>query len=336
MIRKSSRGVVCLSLVVAFFIATPSSQRTPLNPSASALLIRAEQNDSSTAEPDTDLESERAAVCSGTPDFAKGITGSASALSTDVPVFEKDRKYAVLSLIRYPWQNLGYDIVFMGSRPGYRAMTLTARRRIEIYVRPGEGLMNQAYDLAHELGHAFDLKYNNEGRRQQWSKLRGINPATPWFGCDACPDYRTPAGDFAETFAFLLLGPGNYHSLMAPVPKIEQVEELAEFCGIDRLSETLAARLPQKPAASKNQAPKVAKYRATEEAVSIPNPVEEPVLDKAVPETVVKSERPPEITNPDEGNPAEIENATEDVSTKIQAPKADEPLIDPNTIAPVE
>lgn len=237
--KRSSIGVVCLSLLVGLFMAAPLNRRPSLNFSTSARLGRAEQEDVHEAEPDMDLLSEDGTVCSGTPDYAKGIpSGPAPILrnpSADKRIFEKDRKQAVLSLINYPWQDLGYDIVFMRSRLGYRAMTLTARHRIEIYVRPGEGPMHQAYDLAHELGHAFDLKYNNDERRRKWRELRGIKTSTPWFGCDACPDYGTPAGDFAETFAFLLLGPGNFHSLMAPLPKAEQINALAEFCMIEHV-----------------------------------------------------------------------------------------------------
>jgi len=149
----------------------------------------------------------------------------------------KDRKHAVLELIDYPWEALGFDIVFLNSRPGYRAMTLSERQRIEIYIRQGDDLMLQAYDLAHELGHAYDLKYNDDARRRKWLALRGIGASTPWFGCDACPDYGTPAGDFAETFAFLLLGPGNFHSTLSPQPREDQMLELAAFCRIQHISE---------------------------------------------------------------------------------------------------
>jgi hypothetical protein len=91
-----------------------------------------------------------------------------------------------------------------------------------------------AYDLAHELGHAFDLDNNTPDRRTRWRELRGIDPEAAWFGCNRCPDYNTPAGDFAETFAFLLLGPGNYHSRLAEAPTKDQIRELAAFCGIKR------------------------------------------------------------------------------------------------------
>jgi len=153
------------------------------------------------------------------------------------PIFEpsSDRRQrkAVLGLIHYPWQRLGYEIIFVGPRPGYRAMTLSNKRRIEVYVRPGDRPELLAYDLAHELGHAFDLEYNNSERRMHWRQLRGIEPSMPWFGCNRCPDYDTPAGDFAETFAYLLLGPGNYHSRMAEPPADAEVRALAAFCRME-------------------------------------------------------------------------------------------------------
>jgi hypothetical protein len=152
------------------------------------------------------------------------------------------RLQTILGLIHYPWQALGYDVVLLGPRPGFRAMTISDRRRIEIYMRNGENPLDIAYDLAHELGHAFDLERNDDVRRARWCVLRGIDPAAPWFGCNRCPDYSTPAGDFAETFAYLLLGPGNYHSRMAPAPTDKEVTELATFCEMDRDDTWCAAR----------------------------------------------------------------------------------------------
>jgi hypothetical protein len=157
---------------------------------------------------------------------------SAAAASPD-DATERLRK-EVLGLIRFPWKKLGYEIAFMGPRPGYRAMTISEQRRIEIYNRPGDTPLLTAYDLAHELGHAVDLDNNTPERRTRWRELRGIDPEAAWFGCSRCPDYNTPAGDFAETFAFLLLGPGNYHSRMALPPAKDQISALAAFCGIKR------------------------------------------------------------------------------------------------------
>jgi hypothetical protein len=237
-IMKRTSSVVCLVIVVGFSLSSLLRHRHPLHPILEARLTRADEGDL----PKFGLKSEDGPGCSGAPNFDKGLTFSPVPVlkmpATHIPVPEKDRKQAVLSLIHYPWQDLDYNIVFMGSRLGYRAMTLTARHRIEVYVRPGESLMRQAFDLAHELGHAFDLKYNNNERRRKWCELRGIKPSIPWFGCDACPDYGTPAGDFAETFASLLLGSGQFHGIIAPLPRRDQVPELAAFCKINQISDT--------------------------------------------------------------------------------------------------
>jgi hypothetical protein len=235
MMATLRRGVVSLCLTASLFVAALWSSSAP-SKSTLAHLIRAEQKSDVSV---IVLAADTGAVCSNDPNDAKGVI--ADPIPVPLPsapriVLEKTRKQAVLSLIHYPWEDLGFSVVFLGSRLGYRAMTLTARRRIEIYVRPGEGVMNQAYDLAHELGHAFDLKKNDVARRRKWCELRGIKPDTPWFGCDACTDYGTPAGDLAETFAFLLLGPGNFHSTMAPQPMADQLQALADFCQIERLS----------------------------------------------------------------------------------------------------
>ena len=323
MIGKSCKGLFCLSLVVTFFAVSASNQRSPLGRVPSPRLIRAAQTNAIGAESDSDLNPKQETVCSGAPDFSASPQPAPGIHSVNPQVFERDRATAVFSLIRYPWQGLGYEIVFMGFRPGYRAMTLTAKHRIEIYIRPEENPMDQAYDLAHELGHAFDLKYNNDERRRKWCELRGIKPSTPWFGCDACPDYRTPAGDFAETFAFLLLGPGNYHSLMAPIPRMDQVEELAEFCRIDHLSETLLANL-QKTSA-RDQAFRSANRNGQKEKLqTAAQTIGEPV-SAAVPETVVRSEKPTEAIYGAEGRAAEIKSITRENSPAAQAPRADAP-----------
>lgn len=144
-----------------------------------------------------------------------------------------------LERIRFPWRDLGFQVSFMGRRPGFRALTLVEENRIEVYLKSEEGPDQVAFDLAHEFGHVVDLKYNDDERRRRWMVMRGIDPATPWFGESACSDFDTPAGDFAETFAYLLLGPGSYHSRMAPPPRPEQIRELAEFCRIQHVSSAL-------------------------------------------------------------------------------------------------
>ena len=189
------------------------------------------------------------AISKGAKDLTAGLR-SLDVLSVPPPRTEtirrtQSRPEAVLGLIHYPWQQLGYEVVFLPARAGFRAMTMSERHRIEIYMRSGDRLRDTAYDVAHELGHAFDLEYNDEDRHSRWCVLRGIDPSTPWFGCNRCPDYDTPAGDFAETFAFLLLGPGNYHSLMAAPPNLDEIPQLAAFCHIESKGLWYAKRLAQ-------------------------------------------------------------------------------------------
>jgi hypothetical protein len=268
MLTALRTSVVSLCLTASLFVAAPWSCFAP-SKSTPAHLIRAEQKSEASA---IVLAADTGAVCSDNPDCAKGVI--ADPIPVPLPsapriILEKTRKQAVLSLIHYPWEDLGFSVVFLGSRLGYRAMTLTAQRRIEIYARPGDGVMNQAYDLAHELGHAFDLKNNDEARRRKWCELRGIKPDTSWFGCDACSDYGTPAGDLAETFAYLLLGPGNFHSTMAPQPMANQLQALADFCQIEHLSAAFD-RVPDSRK-DKIQSAKSAKPKGIRQARSVAN-----------------------------------------------------------------
>src|SRR5262249_33766217 len=126
-------------------------------------------------------------------------------------------------------------------RAGFRAMTIPGEHRIEIYARPQDDIDLLAYDIAHEIGHAIDLSYNTPETRRQWMKLRGIDPSTAWFGCDRCSDYNTPAGDFAETFAFLLRGPKYFRSRISPPPTAEQVEALIPLFPKELLPQTAGA-----------------------------------------------------------------------------------------------
>jgi hypothetical protein len=139
------------------------------------------------------------------------------------------RPESALDLLQIPWQKLGYQIVFMSPQPGFRAMTLPGKHRIEVYVRPQDDVDLLAYDIAHELGHAIDVTYNTAETRRQWMQARGINPGTAWFGCDRCSDYNTPAGDFAETFALVLCGPKYFRSRIAGKPTAEQIAALVQF-----------------------------------------------------------------------------------------------------------
>src|SRR5215470_2651642 len=121
------------------------------------------------------------------------------------------RNAAALALIPFAWHQLNYEIVFQPPQQGIRAMIFRREHRIEVYARPSDDARRIAYDIAHELGHAIDFTFNTTESRKRWMILRGIDSETPWFGCNRCTDFETPAGDFAETFALLLLGPGHFN-----------------------------------------------------------------------------------------------------------------------------
>lgn len=142
----------------------------------------------------------------------------------------EERGRAALAKISYPWQQLGYDVVFMGPRSGVRAMIRGQERRIEVYIRPGDSIDLIAFDIAHEIGHAVDFTNGTVERQARWRELRGIAADTPWYGCSGCPDLATPAGDFAEVFAYWQTGnAAPFASRMAGLPSQAQLAELVKL-----------------------------------------------------------------------------------------------------------
>jgi hypothetical protein len=132
-----------------------------------------------------------------------------------------------LAMIDYPWQSLGWTIEFKPGPPGYLGLAVGPERRVEIYVRDSHSVTDVAHTLAHEIGHAVDLTYGIEYRRSEYRRLRGLDPDSDWFGCDACSDYATPAGDFAEVFEYWLLGGGDFRSRLAGPPTAAELEILS-------------------------------------------------------------------------------------------------------------
>lgn len=137
------------------------------------------------------------------------------------------RALAALDLIPYPWRELGFDIVWLGPRDGWRALIRPAQGRIEVYARPGEPVESLAVDIAHEIGHAVDVVHGTGAGRARWRELRGIPPGLPWFGCSGCPDLATPAGDYAEVFAYDLLRQApQFRSRLGSLPGDTELERL--------------------------------------------------------------------------------------------------------------
>ncbi len=145
--------------------------------------------------------------------------------------WEQRRGATVLARIRYPYWGLAFSISFLGPREGLLGYTSFHDRRIEIYVRScsEESDVTLEHTIGHEIGHAVDYSFGDETRRAQWERARGIRAGTAWYGCATCADYDTPAGDFAETFAYWQVGPLDYRSLIAPPPTQAQLRALARL-----------------------------------------------------------------------------------------------------------
>lgn len=149
---------------------------------------------------------------------------AAPKVATSGPWYEQVGQQA-LAMIHYPIASTGYTVRFAGPRAGYYGLTYPDTRTIQIYVRPGEAASYVARIIAHELGHAVDKAFNTDARRAQWQQLRGTHAG--WWPCDACTDFSTGAGDYAETFAWWLVRPLDYRSTLAPPPNGAQLQQLA-------------------------------------------------------------------------------------------------------------
>ncbi|HET7488730.1 MAG TPA: hypothetical protein VFJ85_12435 [Acidimicrobiales bacterium] len=143
-----------------------------------------------------------------------------------VPPWLAQRAAEAEAAISYPWSSLGYQVEFLPERPGIRARTLRTERRIEVYARPSDPVSRTAFDLAHELGHAFDFTSGTEDVHAAWQAARGLG-GREWYGCNACGDLATPAGDFAESFAAWQVGAVDFRSQLGPPPDERQIALLA-------------------------------------------------------------------------------------------------------------
>lgn len=138
------------------------------------------------------------------------------------------RGIAALESISYPWpeQLRGWVISFHPPKKGLYGLTLVQEKRIEIYLRDDEPQSLLAHVLAHEIGHAVDVTYNDGPARRIWTDAREIE-SSPWWPGDGATDFSTGAGDFAEAFAAWQVGPEHFRSRIAGPPTPEQIEILA-------------------------------------------------------------------------------------------------------------
>lgn len=126
--------------------------------------------------------------------------------------------------VNWDWRPGGWTIKFYPGRKNYLGMTNEKEREILIWIRPEHSPTEVAASLVHELAHAFDLIYLTPELRKDWLKARGLPPATPWYSCDECSDYKSGSGDFAESVSWTLQGANGarFRSKLGQPPNEEQ------------------------------------------------------------------------------------------------------------------
>ena len=134
---------------------------------------------------------------------------------------------AAEALIDYPFRSVleDWSIRFAPGRDAVRGLTFPQSREIEIYIREGDTAAMIARVLAHEVGHALDVTYNDDADRGTWRTARGIDDSVPWWPEDTTFDFDTISGDWAESFAVIQTG-ATHQSNVAGALNPQQVDVL--------------------------------------------------------------------------------------------------------------
>ncbi len=131
----------------------------------------------------------------------------------------------------YPWRERlpGWTIEFVRGDSEIAGYTWSHEARIEVFVRPSSSSESLRRVLAHEIGHAIDVTLNDGDDRRRWQEARGLGES-PWWPVSGAADFETGAGDFAESFAFWVMGDSaDFRSLIGDVPSESDLALLAEL-----------------------------------------------------------------------------------------------------------
>ena len=139
------------------------------------------------------------------------------------------RGQLALSTLKDTGQRSGVTVSFKGAKSGYLGLTFPERRHVDVYVRScsAESFTLLRHVMSHEMGHAYDAAHMNASLRKAYMAMRGIPAGTPWFGCNYCTDFKTPAGDFAETYSQWQRGSHDSRTQIAPMPNSAQLANIA-------------------------------------------------------------------------------------------------------------
>lgn len=145
------------------------------------------------------------------------------------PRWEQRRGEAARDQLRHVAATRGVPVSFRPGRADVLGMADLDTRSVDVYVRSCAGQSDALlrHVLAHELGHVLDELRMDDVQRAQWLEVRGIPAGTPWYGCSACSDFATPAGDFAEVYAQWARGAASNRSQLAGSPGPATLAQLA-------------------------------------------------------------------------------------------------------------
>lgn len=157
------------------------------------------------------------------------VTAAPRVAAASTPALSlQERGELALGLISFPVAATRYTMVFAGHLDGILGITDNSNRTITIYIRNGQSTSSIARVIAHEIGHAVDFGLLTWAKRAEYMSIRGLT-ADSWYPCNLCEDYASPAGDFAEVFAYWQLGPGDFRSMMSGEPSPEQLAALVHI-----------------------------------------------------------------------------------------------------------
>ena len=145
------------------------------------------------------------------------------------PGWQVRRGQLALSTLKDTGQRSGVTVAFKGAKSGYLGLTFPARHHVDVYVRScgAESFTLLRHVMSHEMGHAYDAAHMTTELRKAYMAMRGIPAGTPWFGCNYCTDFNTPAGDFAETYSQWQRGSHDSRTKIAPMPGSAQLAAIA-------------------------------------------------------------------------------------------------------------
>ena len=212
---------------VAHADLAPVAATTPLSPS-----VITPETDAAEAPEPAATEAPSPAAAAPAPAAPVRTTPRHQAPTADAcsgPGWQAERGRRALASLRDSGQRSGVTVSFKAAKSGYLGLTFPAQHHVDVFVRScaAESAALLRHVVSHEMGHAYDAAHMTPALRDAYKAMRGIPASTPWFGCNYCSDFATPAGDFAETYSQWQRGTADSRTKMAPMPSASQLAAIA-------------------------------------------------------------------------------------------------------------